>query len=81
MNSIWRVLDLEPTSSGEIGRIKTVKRLKDDKVFSIGDRTYFGTIREFQVSGGTIHAYTLSAAMYGYDGPARYEIVSLEHLR
>jgi hypothetical protein len=50
MNSHWRIVDLVSAD----GPIKSVLRMKDSKIFSLGDRTMDGPIKEFSVKEGEI---------------------------
>ena len=76
MNSHWRIVDLV----SENGPIKSVLRMKDNKIFSLGDRTMDGPIQEFSVKEGKIICTCGTVRMNGYDGVSKSSLVSLEYL-
>ena len=76
MNSHWRIVDL----ISDNGPIKAVLRMKDDKVFSIGDRTTDGIINSFSVSDGRIVCKCGKVRINGYDGVSKASLVYLDHL-
>jgi len=76
MNSHWRILDLISAD----GPIKSVLRMKDGKVFSIGDRTNEGIIHSFSVSNGNIICTCGKVRINGYDGVSKASLVYLDHL-
>ena len=76
MNSHWRIVDLV----SENGPIKAVLRMKDNKVFSLGDRTFNGPINSFSVSQGKIICTCGKVNINGYDGVSKASLVSLDHL-
>ena len=67
----WKILEL--MTDGEkavdgIGPIKSVRRLSDNKIFSIGDKTLDGPISSFFIVGGDMFVQVGYVKMYGYDG-------------
>ena len=76
MNSTWRIVDLMYAD----GPIRSVLRMKDNKVFSIGDRTVDGPIASFSVSNGRIVCECGKVRINGYDGVSKASLVYLDHL-
>jgi hypothetical protein len=54
--------------------------MKDNKIFSLGDRTMDGPIQEFSVKEGKIICTCGTVRMNGYDGVSKSSLVSLEYL-
>ena len=77
MNSIWRVVDLVSAE----GPIKSVKRLKDNRVFTLGDLTEDGSINSFSVYEGMIYASCGRARINGYDGVSKSITKSIYELK
>lgn len=81
MNKYWKITDLEVTGGTLLG-IKAVKRLSDNKVFTLGDQTFDGPIHSFSVSsGGRMIVQCGKVSMYGYEGVSKSSLVSLQNLR
>ena len=76
MNSHWRIVDLVSAD----GPIKSVLRMKDNKVFSLGDWTVDGPIRQFSVKDGKIVCKCGTVKINGYDGVSKSSLVYLDHL-
>ena len=76
MNSHWRIVDLISAD----GPIKSVLRMKDSKIFSIGDRTNEGTINSFSVQDGRIICTCGKVRINGYDGVSKASLIYLDHL-
>lgn len=77
MNSTWRIVDLVSAD----GPIKAVMRLKDSKVFSIGDQTEGGTINGFSIYSGMVYASVGRSSINGYDGVSKSLIKSIYELK
>jgi len=75
MNSSWRIIALNPDR-----KIGGVWRLKDDKKFFLGDKTFFGIITEFSIREGKVQVKCGTSPLYGMSEITHSNLVSLEYL-
>lgn len=70
MNKHWTIIDLGRSHDG-MGPIKTVKRLSDSKIFTLGQYTLDGPIHSFIIKEGTMFVLCGRVNLYGYDGVSK----------
>ena len=79
MNKHWTIVDLDRSFDG-IGPIKSVRRLSDGKIFTVGQYTLDGPINSFTVKESLMYVLCGKVNLYGYDGVSKCLRRSLESL-